>query len=293
MSCFADFAEICQADAPLRDYTWYRLGGPARWLLSPRDEAELAAVLARCRKHDVPWRVLGRGANVLVRDEGIDGAVIRLTGAAWEILCWEGATVYAGAGADFPPLVKQSVERGLLGLESLAGIPGTVGGIIRMNAGGKYGQIADCTRDVRVCDETGRITTRSAAEVGFGYRRTNLAGCVVLGATFTLRQGERAAAIQRFQEIWEEKSATQAAVSQRSAGCIFKNPPGEHAGRLLDAQKLKGVRVGGAEISRQHANFIVAHEGATARNVLDLITLARDRVRESEGIELELEVEIW
>lgn len=229
---------------------------------------------------------------MLVRDEGVDGAVIRLTGTTWETLCWDGPTVYAGAGADFPPLVKQSVERGLLGLESLAGIPGTVGGIIRMNAGGKYGTVADW-RDVRVCDETGRITMRAKADIGFGYRCTNLDRRVILAATFALRQAERAAAIQWFQEIWEEKSATQPAVGQRSAGCIFKNPPGDYAGRLLDAQKLKGLRVGGAEISRRHANFIVAHEGATARNVLDLITLARDRVRESEGIELELEVEIW
>jgi UDP-N-acetylmuramate dehydrogenase len=293
MSCFADFAEICQPDAPLAPLTWYKLGGPARWLLGPRGEAELAAVLARCQQQGLPWRILGRGANVLVRDAGVDGAVIRLVGPAWEEVRWDDAVVYAAAGADFHKLVKDSVERGLIGLENLAGIPGTVGGIIRMNAGGKYGNIAQYTRDVRLMDQAGQIMARPAAEVGFSYRHTNLAGFVVLGATFGLQSGEREAAVRHFQSVWKEKSATQAALGERSAGCVFKNPPGEFAGRLVDAAGLKGFSIGGAQISPKHANFVVAREGATAQNVIDLITLARERVRQNTGIELELEVEIW
>lgn len=293
MDCFADFEEICRTNVPLRDLTWYRLGGPARWLLTPRHEAELAAVLRRCRAHGVPWLVLGHGANVLVRDAGVAAAVIRLTGPAWEQVNWEDATVTAAAGADFPRLVKRSVERGLVGLENLAGIPGTVGGIVRMNAGGKYGDIARYTRAVRVMDETGQVATLTADEVGFAYRHTRLAGRIALAATFALERGDRDAAIQRFQTIWKEKSATQAALGDRSAGCVFKNPPGDYAGRLLDALGLKGTRIGGAEICPRHANFILAHPGATAQNVLDLIAHARQRVRDAFGIDLELEVEIW
>ena len=293
MTCFTDFAEICQPDAPLAPLTWYKLGGPARWLLTPRNETELAAVLACCRRDEVPWCILGRGANILVRDEGFAGAAIRLVGPTWEAVQWNDTAVCAAAGADFHKLAKESVERGLLGLENLAGIPGTVGGIIRMNAGGKYGNVATYVRDVRLMDETGHVTVQPAAEIGFAYRHTELGGRIVLGATFVLQPADREAAIQRFQTIWKEKSATQEALGARSAGCIFKNPPGDYAGRLLDAAGLKGARIGGAQISPKHANFIVAHDGASAKNVIDLIEYAKERVRWTHGVELELEVEIW
>ncbi|MGD8451419.1 MAG: UDP-N-acetylmuramate dehydrogenase [Phycisphaerae bacterium] len=294
MSCFAGFEKICQPDAPLAPLTWYRLGGPARWLLSPRDEAELAAVLERCRAHGVSWRLLGRGANVLVRDEGVDAAVIHLCGPTWEEIRWEDPLVTAAAGVDFPRLQKQSVERGLGGLENLAGIPGTLGGILRMNAGGRYGQISDYVRQVRVMDGDGRVTTRTAGEAGFGYRHSALTGVVILGATLALQPGSREDLVARSQAIWKEKSTSQVALGARSAGCIFRNPPNAPpAGRLLDEAGLKGTRIGGAEISPRHANFIVAREGTTARDVLELIMHAKERVRQSVGIELKLEIDIW
>ena len=294
MTYFADFEEICQPDAPLAPLTWYKLGGPARWLLSPRDEAELSAVVLRCKEHDIQWRVLGWGANVLVRDAGVDGAVIRLVGPAWEELRWNDPAVYAAAGAGFPRLQRESAERGLAGFENLSGIPGTVGGLIRMNAGGRYGSIGEFVQDVRVMDARGRITVRTAAQVGFTYRHTELGACIVLGATFKLTPGDREAISTRARTIWTDKRASQPAVGLRSAGCIFKNPSVDRpAGLLLDRCGLKGTRLGRAEISTEHANFIVVHEGATAQHVLDLIALARDRVQENEGIALELEVETW
>jgi UDP-N-acetylmuramate dehydrogenase len=294
MNCFAGFERICQVDVPLAAHTWYRLGGPARWLLTPRDEAELAEVLCRCREHGVPWRVLGRGANVLVRDEGFDGAVIRLVGGPWELVQWEGCAVSAGAGADFPALVAESTRRGLAGLENLAGIPGSVGGIVRMNAGGKHGYVGAVTESVRVMDAGGAVSARSAQEVGFAYRRTSLAEAIVLAARFVLKESAAGELCARVQAIWQEKRAAQPSLGARSAGCVFKNPsPKQPAGLLLDRCALKGVRVGGAEISPKHANFVVVHAGATARDVLDLIALAQERVRASAGVELELEVEIW
>lgn len=293
MNCFADFESICRPDYSLADHTWYRLGGPARWFAQPRDEEELVALLQHCRAENVPWRVLGRGANLLVRDAGVTGVVIQLSGEHFSNVEIDGESVAAGAGADFPKLIRRTIASGLVGLEVLAGIPGSFGGIVRMNAGGKYGEIGAHVQEVRVLRADGEVATLSAAEVDFRYRKTKLDGCIVLGARLSLHSGDKDAALARHREVWNEKSAAQPAVSERSCGCIFKNPPGNSAGRLVDHAGLKGERVGGAEISTRHANFIVAHEGACAQHVLDLIALAKDRVRERTGIELELEVEVW
>ncbi|MBI5866232.1 MAG: UDP-N-acetylmuramate dehydrogenase [Planctomycetes bacterium] len=293
MSWFDGFEPICRSDVPLRAHTWYQLGGPARWMLTPRDEGELAAVVDRCRKEGVAWRMLGRGANLLVRDGGFDGAVLRLTGEIFEKIAYDGGSVAVGAGADFPKFVRDAFNHSLVGLEALAGIPGTIGGIVRMNAGGKYGEIRQFVRAVRVLNPKGEILTLPAEQVGFRYRHTDLDGFVVLGAVLELEPGDRDAALRRHREIWNEKYDQQPPVSARSAGCIFKNPPGQSAGRLIDEAGLKGFRMGAAEISRKHANFIVADAGATAQNVLDLIALAKDRVWNRSGVSLELEIEVW
>lgn len=293
MSWYEGFEPICRPDVPLSEYTWYRLGGPARWFFQPRDEAETAALVDRCRRREVPWRLLGRGANVLVRDEGFDGAVIQLLGPHFEQVRYDGAMVCAGAAADLPRLIRDTINGGLVGLEALAGIPGSVGGATRMNAGGRYGEIGQFVRSVRVLEADGRIAARRAADVGFAYRHTNLAGCIVLATTFELRPGDRTAALARYRCIWNEKYTRQPAVALRSAGCIFKNPPEQSAGRLLEQAGLKGVRIGGAQISSKHANFIVADADAKARDVLDLICLARDRVWNHSGVQLELEIDVW
>jgi UDP-N-acetylmuramate dehydrogenase len=293
MSWCDGFRSVSRADTPLAEYTWYRLGGPARWLIQPRDPAELGAVVAACQAAGVRWRVLGRGANVLVRDEGFDGAVLRLCGAAFEHVQVDPPFVIAGAGADFPKLIRASIDAGLCGLEALAGIPGTLGGVIRMNAGGRHGEIATWVETVDVLDGAGRVRRIPAGDMGFSYRGTTLQGGIVLGARLRLAPGERESALRRYRAIWNEKAASQPAVGERSAGCIFKNPPGQAAGRLLDEAGLKGARIGDAEISARHANFIVAGPQAKAQHVLDLIALARDRVWNRSGVRLELEVELW
>ncbi len=294
MSWFSGLEAIVRTDVPLRDHTWYRLGGPARWFCQPRDERELARLLARLRDAGIAWRVLGGGANVIIRDEGFSGAVIRLASGAFEAIRFEPeGVVVAGAGADLPRLVRATLDHGLVGLEALAGIPGTVGGAVRMNAGGRYGEIGRFVRLVRVMERDGTLVDRSASEVGFAYRHSQLAGCVILAATLSLRPGDAEAARRRHRAIWMEKYGSQPALAARTSGCVFKNPPGAAAGRLLDQAGLKGTRIGGAEISRRHANFIEAHDDATAADVLHLITLAKERVRAATGIELEPEVEIW
>ncbi len=293
MSWCTGLEHICQPDAPLAPLTWYRLGGPARWLVTPTREAELSDVLRRLTEHDVPWRVLGGGANVLVRDEGFAGAVVRLTAPAFGGISWRDGSVTAGGGVDFMALVRGAVEHGLSGLEGLAGVPGTVGGLVRMNAGGRYGCIADAVRRVRLMQPSGVVEERSVDERAFGYRRSDIGRALVLEATFALEPAERESLHARYRRIWSEKAGEQPPVSKRSAGCIFKNPPQHAAGRLIDEAGLKGERRGGAEISTRHANFIVAAADARARDVIDLIELAKQRVLAAYGVELELEVDIW
>lgn len=292
MNWWRGFEDICRPDEPLAQYCWYGLGGPARWFLTPRNEEELAAVVARCVEYAVPWRVLGRGANLLVRDAGFDGAVLKLSGPGWEWLHIRGWDVSAGAGIDFTKLVRETVDRGLGGLENLAGIPGSLGGIVRMNAGGKYGSIATYVRSVRVVTPAGIAEERPAAALEFAYRHTTLHGAIITAATLALTTSDETALLTRFRDIWTEKSGSQPAVAARSAGCIFKNAA-EPAGKLIDQAGLKGKRCGGAEISTRHANFIIAHPGATAQDVLDLVALIQERVREHAGVTLELEIEVW
>lgn len=293
MSWWTDLAPICRTDVPLGEFTWYKLGGPARWMFAPRSEHELARLIARLRDVGVRWNVLGRGANLLVSDEGFDGAVIRLSEPAFANVQFDGARVTAGAGCDFPKLIRRCITQRLGGLEGLAGIPGTLGGVVRMNAGGKYGEIGPLVREARVVTAEGRVETRPAATIEFRYRSTRLHDCVLVSATLALAESDPAALLERHQRIWREKHATQPPVAHRSAGCIFKNPPGHKAGKLLDEAGLKGVRAGGAMISERHANFIVADPSATAADVFRLIDLARERVLASAGVELQTEVQIW
>lgn len=293
MSWFSGLEHVCRSNVPLANHTWYGLGGPARWFFTPESEAELALLLRRCAEHNVAWRILGHGANLLVRDAGFDGAVIHLRGEHWTRTHLDGPCVFAAGGADFPKLVKLTVEAGLAGFENLAGIPGTVGGIIRMNAGGKWGSISQYVRRVHLMNSEGVVEERLVEQMGFAYRRSLVGDAIVLDAWFQLARGERAAVLEQFRKVWNEKHATQPAVAARSCGCIFRNPPGQSAGALIDRAGLKGARVGGAEISMHHANFIVAREGARAADVLALIEQAQAAVREQFGVELETEVEIW
>ena len=302
MSWYSGLEEICRLDEPLAAHTWYGLGGPARWFFTPHTREAVAGVLRRCAQEGVPWRVLGRGANLLVRDAGFAGAVIKLSADHMDLN--DPDRITADAGADFTHLVRRAVERGYGGLENLAGIPGSVGGIVRMNAGGKYGYIARYVTAVELLHPDGRVETRAVAEMGFGYRTSGVRDAIITGVSLRLEHGNTAALLARFREIWNEKAASQPPVAAKSAGCIFKNPPalvrvGEDepqpraAGWLIDRAGLKGVRRGGAEISTRHANFILAYPGARAQDVLDLIRLAQERVRDQFGVELELEVEIW
>jgi len=307
MTFLSDLSPMVTENEPLAPHASLGVGGRARWFARPRDVEDLTEVVRRCWRERVELRLLGLGANLLVSDDGVDGVVVRLNSAEFRRVSWsedadsartagtaraEEVVVTAGAGADMNRLVLDSVRRGLSGLECMAGIPGTLGGIIRMNAGGRFGEIADVVRDVTVVDPYGAVRMMSREEVGFRYRGTDLGACAVCGASLVLRPGDPKAIRARFMEVWAYKRQTQP-LTDATAGCVFKNPPGRSAGQLIDRSGLKGRSVGGACVSQHHANFIVAKEGATARDVLSLIGLIRREVAEQFGVELELEIEVW
>jgi len=305
-----ELADIVAEHEPLAQYTSFGLGGPARWMARPRNIDQIAKLVRRCDQDNIPHVVLGLGANVLVCDDGLDGMVIRLNTPEFRQVDYlngtdadqkrqslqtngnKKVTVTAGAGADLHRLVLESVRCGFRGLEVLAGIPGTLGGAIRMNAGGQYGQIADIVRDVTVVDRQGHMKLLSKEQVGFSYRRTALDQAVICQANLTLTPDDPDKLRERFMDIWGKKKKTQP-LNAQSAGCVFKNPPGLSAGALVDRAGLKGCSVGGAHVSNIHANFIVVKEGATAGDVFALIGQVRRQVAQQFGVELELEIEIW
>jgi UDP-N-acetylmuramate dehydrogenase len=302
-SLFSDLDVDATADAPLAALTWLGIGGRADALVRPRSVEALCTLVARCHLDGTPLRVLGAGANLLVADEGVDGVVVRLD--APPFLAQQlnrGGSVEAArlfAGADLPRAIVDSVRLGLGGLETLAGIPATVGGAVRMNAGGVHGSIADRLIGVQCITTRGEIATYPAASLQLDYRHCRLPGPVLLSAAFRLEEGDPVSLRRRLKEIMADKATTQP-LGEHSAGCMFRNPPDPHspgrrtpAGRLIDAAGLKGLAVGGASVSHRHANFMIVQPGTTATEVLDLSDLVRARVLEHSGIELEREVVVW
>ncbi len=292
MTLFAGLDEIVSENEPMAPHTWFRLGGAARHFLRPRNVEELKEVVCRCRDNNVPMYVLGSGANLLVDDAGVKGAVIHLMQDDFREVAFTDIGVRAGAGADMGKLVLRCVREGKSGLECLTGIPGTVGGCVRMNAGGAFGDIGSSVESVTVMSEEGEVFTRLRSDLAFGYRSTNIASKFILSAEFRLVDDDPHAILKQVKQIWIYKKNTQP-LGYRNAGCVFKNPRGLSAGALIDRAGLKGRRVGGAVVSERHANFILVREGATASDVLKLINIIRETVYRKSEVYLELELEVW
>jgi UDP-N-acetylmuramate dehydrogenase len=292
MSGLQEFSEIVKFKEPLAPYTYFKLGGPADALVQPRSRAELAAVVKKCGVERLPLHVLGGGCNVLVRDEGVGGAVLRLNEPAFTWITVEGRRVRAGAGAGLSALISHAASRGLAGLETLVGIPGTVGGAIRCNAGDRTGDIGQYVHRVEVMDEGGNVEMREREELSFSPGTSNLDDPVLLSAEFELETDSADAIVKRMRKAWIQRKASQP-LSFQAAGRIFKNPRGRSAAALIDQAGLAKTRVGAAEVSDRNSNFIVAYPGATARDVLRLIELVKAKVKEKFAVELELEIAIW
>jgi UDP-N-acetylmuramate dehydrogenase len=289
---FEGLEEIVAEDAPLAPLTWYRIGGPAKYLIRPRSAEELQEAVGRCAENEIPVYVLGLGANLLVGDAGVNGAVFRLDQEYWRRVKIDGPRVEVGAGVDMQKLLLRTVRAGLGGVECLAGIPGTIGGGIRMNAGGKFGDLGAVVQRVAVMDARGERFERTKDDLVFEYRSTNISARFVLGATLELEPEDPDRILKRTKEIWMFKRNTQP-LNTKNAGCMFKNPRGLSAGALIDQAGLKGLRVGNAEVSAKHANFIIAHPGCAADDVLKLIEIMREKVHEKHQIHLETEVKVW
>jgi UDP-N-acetylmuramate dehydrogenase len=287
-----------ERDVPLAPLTWYGVGGPARVLARPSSMQQLSALAVRAHEEKAPVYVLGAGANLLVADEGVDGLVIQLNDPAFKRLKVAGNLVTVGAGFDLAKLVLEMARQGLGGLEVLAGIPATVGGAVRMNAGGAFGDIGKSVKRVQVMDGTGQIYYRDRDDLVFSYRKTNIAARYILEVEFELTPDDPDALGKRVREVFFYKKNSQP-LADHSAGCAFKNPPPREdgtrlaAGKLIDDAGLKGYRVGGASVSPQHANFVVADKGAKAADILAVIQHAQQVVLEKYGILLEREVVVW
>ena len=275
----------------LSSHTSFRIGGPADRFLRPAGLDALMRAVTQARSAGMPVRVIGQGTNLLVDDGGVDGMVIA-TGSLGRAERAGDGIVDVECGVKLPWLVARSAEWGLSGIECLAGIPGSVGGAVRTNAGAASGCIADVIEHIRVLTPDGEQARLTPAEADLGYRRANIGGAVVLSVRLRLRPADggrvRAAAAENLR-----RKAQAQPLSAACAGCVFKNPPGDSAGRIIDSLGLKGAAAGGARISEKHANFIVNDGGATAADVLALIDLARDTARRALGVALELEIDVW
>jgi len=300
---FSDLDVEVSLDAPIGTMTWYGIGGRADVLIKPRAIDALATLVKRCKRTRTPLRVLGSGANLLVADEGVDGIVISLDNAPFREITFveEGGdevVLTAGAGADMARTLMETVRRGYEGLQQMAGIPASIGGAIRMNAGGAFGAIGDAVRSVRCLSRTGDEVVYQRSQIEFGYRTSNVPDPVILSASFTLHPADPIGLRERVKDIFVFKKSTQP-LAEHSAGCSFRNPYDPEvektvsAGKLIDEAGLKGATIGGATVSPQHANFITVTPGAKAEHVIKLMEVIRQRVRDVHGIELENEVVIW
>lgn len=284
-------ATVIRRNAPLAKRTTFRVGGAADFYVEPASETELAAVLRWCAEFAVPFFVLGRGSNLLVRDGGFRGVVICLAHPSFSAVVVDGERLRCGAGARLKQVAVDAKRAGLTGVEFFEGIPGSVGGALRMNAGAMGSETFGVVESVRVMDATGVGRDLAASEIEFTYRscallKTHLA----LGAVFKCRASTREEVEHRMKEFSLKRWSSQPAAS--SAGCCFKNPPNVPAGKLVDELGLKGTKVGGAMVSLEHGNFVINDGTATARDILNLLALIQAKAKTERGIELTTEVQI-
>ena len=284
-------ATIIRHHEPMSKHTTLRVGGPADIYVEPANETDLAAILKHCERCGLNFFVIGRGSNLLVRDNGFRGVVICLGQPEFSKIEIDGLKLRCGAGARLKNVAVEARRKGISGLEFLEGIPGSIGGALRMNAGAMGGATFDVVESVRVMDYTGATSEMALREMAVAYRGcATLKNMVALGAVLVGRPDSVESIAQRMSAYSQKRWSSQPAAP--SAGCMFKNPLTIPAGKLIDELGLKGTRVGGARISDEHGNFLVNDGSATAADVLELIGRLQAKAREERGIELHTEVEI-
>jgi UDP-N-acetylmuramate dehydrogenase len=292
MDIFSGYEKIVETKHPLAKETWYGLGGPADYFIRPQNTEQLAHIVKRCNENRLPIYVLGYGSNLLVSDEGVRGAVIQLKNDGFSQISFVKEQVIAGAGVELSKLLLTCAKKGLSGLEPLTGIPGSIGGAVRMNSGGTFGDIGTVVESVTLMDKNGKISEKNKPELQFDYRQTNIAAKFILEAKINMAAGDPEQITKTIKENWVYKKNNQP-LNTTNAGCIFKNPRGMSAGAMIDRAGLKGTQIGGAIVSEKHANFFIAQKGCTSQDILKLIDVVKEKVLKQFNVELELEIEIW
>src|SRR5215211_1580652 len=278
------------ANQPLADLTWFRVGGPAQALFMPESEDDLAYFLAHVRT-DVPVTVIGLGSNLIVRDGGVPGVVVRLAGRGFgAIAVAEEHRVRAGAATPDVKVARAAADASIDGLAFYRGIPGSIGGALRMNAGAHGGETTDVLVEARGVDRRGEIRVFSHADMGFAYRHSSAPADVIFTqALFQGRPGDQAAIQAEMERVTEAREAAQP-IKEKTGGSTFKNPPGSKAWKLIDAAGCRGLVIGDAQVSEMHCNFLINRGNATAADIENLGEEVRRRVRENSGVELEWEI---
>ncbi|MFC1675191.1 UDP-N-acetylmuramate dehydrogenase [Candidatus Omnitrophota bacterium] len=292
MSWNRDLKSKVKRGEPLAKHSAFKIGGRARFFSLPADLEELKRLLIHAGTKRAAVFVIGAGSNILISDKGVNGLVVRLSSPFFKRFHFKGNCLDSSSGVSLFRLLSAAEARGLSGLEFLAGIPGTLGGALAMNAGITGQTIADLVENVSVMYYNGTIKTLTKRKLRFGYRKSNLNKCVILGASLKLKRRSKGAIRRLAKEYLQRRWLTQDR-TRPSLGCIFRNPAGLAAGKLIDSCGLKGMRVGGAAVSRKHANFIVNRQRAKARDVKRLMQLIKNEVKKTHGLELEPEIKIW
>ncbi|UCF86204.1 MAG: UDP-N-acetylmuramate dehydrogenase [Desulfobacteraceae bacterium] len=281
-------------DCPMAQHTTFRVGGLAEALYEANDLEDLRQVVAYLNQEDIPYVVVGRGSNLLIKDEGLEGLAILLHGSLASVKQENkhGLTVFSGAGLHLVGLLIYCRNSGLGGLEFLAGIPGTVGGAISMNAGAFGKEIGEKVKEIRVVNARGDVLVTKRSRLKFSYRALQIQkGSVIIGACLMVDKDTEEIVAQRIAGYMKKRKERQP-LEFPSAGSIFKNPPNDYAGRLIEQVGLKGTKIGGAMISEKHANYIINTGGAKAKDILGLMCVAREKVRKETGITLEPEIQV-
>ncbi len=274
---------------PLARFTTFRIGGPADFYFEPEDKEDLLNLIKYLKEINYPFIIIGNGSNVLISDEGFRGVAINLESGFNQINV-NGNRVYAESGIRLSKFVDTCIEHSLVGVENLAGIPGTLGGAILMNAGAYGGEISDYILTVEVLHDNDYKFLQKE-DCGFAYRKSNLEGKIIISAEFELPTGDKEKAKERRKELLLRRNETQP-VEFPNAGSIFKNPSGDYAGRLIEEAGLKGLVIGGAKVSEKHANFIINFNNASAKDVIALMKIIQEKVLEKFGVLLEPEIKL-
>lgn len=299
---YGDLDVQVELDAPIGRRTWFNTGGTADVLLHPESIEAVSEIVRRCRRTKTPLRIMGEGANMLVSDSGVDGIVLRLDTPAFRATEFNAdgnvELMRVGAGADMARTLMDATRRGLAGLAPMAGIPASIGGAIRINAGGAFGAIGDSVEAVACLSRTGEVNVYPKSELQFDYRSTNIPDGIVLWSVFHVTPTDPVALRNKVKEIFAYKKSTQP-LGEKTAGCMFRNPipPGSQervsAGSIIDKAGLKGLRIGSAEVSPIHANFITIDRNGRADDVIALAEEVAHKVHTEHGVELEREVVVW